>query len=377
VKKIIIFNLTILLYSCSFGQTSTELYNSKNYQELVKLEKKADILTPDELYMVGFAFFQLENDAKAIQFYDKAINKGLDSAYVHYQKGLSLRYSKHFEEAITEFNIAIKKQPTNQMFMSEKGFVYYYSGQFDKALLVFLEAQKLPNEIQAPFYMVPHIYQHNMEFDKALKGFYEGLNHISKDNECYISTLTDIGKLEFTVTKDFSKSAKAYLQAINLAPKNYELYPKLIKAYNAEKEYSKADSVFSLMKIAYKNKELSEEEMKYKNIPIDEYDWNGQKVTVYKYLEDPKESLDISYNVYLLTKAGDKIERTFMVEKTIRLPDGVKHLLCEKDKKSGSHITYPYGWHTDTISLEDIKKAMGLVLDGKMKQAASSNFGDK
>ena len=66
-----------------------------------------------------------------------------------------------------------------------------------------------------------------------------------------------------------------------------------------------------------------------------------------------------------------------MVEKTIKLPDGPKHLLCEKDKKTSVHITYPYGWKTDAIPLDDLKKAIGLVLDGKMEKGASSNFGNK
>jgi len=88
-------------------------------------------------------------------------------------------------------------------------------------------------------------------------------------------------------------------------------------------------------------------------------------------------SLDISYKVYLLSKTDKKIEKTFMVEKTSQNPDNIKHLLCEKDKKTGSHITYPYGWKTDYIPLAELKKAVILVLDGKMKQAASSNFGNK
>ena len=96
-----------------------------------------------------------------------------------------------------------------------------------------------------------------------------------------------------------------------------------------------------------------------------------------KKMIDPQKSLDVSYKVYLLTKAGDKIERTFMVEQTASNPDGVKHLLCESDKKTNSHITYPYAWKTDDIPLNDLKKAVGLVLDGEMKQGASSNFGGK
>jgi hypothetical protein len=57
-KHLIIFILTIFLPSFSYGQNVTELYNQKNFQELIKLDGKTDNLTADELYMVGFAFFQ-------------------------------------------------------------------------------------------------------------------------------------------------------------------------------------------------------------------------------------------------------------------------------------------------------------------------------
>lgn len=374
-KKTATFILTILLYSFSYGQTATELYNNKNYQELVKLEKKADKLTPDELYMVGFAFFQLENDNKAIEFYDKAIAKGLDNGSVHFYKGLSLCYQKKYDEALIEIEISLKKEPTNQEFMNQKGQIYRYQGQEDKALELFVEATKLPNTFGEPFFWVAYIYHGKQDFKKALDLYYVALEKVPQHNSYYLTTLQSIGQLEYTYTKDFKKSADAYAQVVALNPKDYEYYPKLIKSYNAAKEFAKADSIFSLMKIAYERKELSEDYMKYKNVAIDEYEWNGQKVTVWKYLIDPKESLDISYKVYLLNKAGDKVERTFMIEQTIQLPDGPKHLLCEKDKKTNDHLTYPYGWKTDTIPLDDLKKAVGLVLDGKMKYSAKSNFG--
>jgi hypothetical protein len=66
-----------------------------------------------------------------------------------------------------------------------------------------------------------------------------------------------------------------------------------------------------------------------------------------------------------------------MVEQTIQLPGGPKHLLCEKNKKTNAHITYLYGWDSDVIPLDDLKKAVGLVLDGKMKPGASSNTRNK
>jgi len=376
-RKIVTLTFAILLCSLSFGQTTIELYKQKNYAELIKLDKNADKLTPDELYMVGFAFFQLGNDNKAIEFYDNSIAKGLDNGSVHFYKGLSLCYLKRYEDASKEIDTAIQKEPSNQEYMNQKGLIYKYQGQEDKALEFFEIATKLPNTYGEPFFWVAYIYHGKQDFTKALALYYIALENVPKRNSYYLKTLQSIGQLEYTFTKDYLKSAKAYSQVINLKPKDYEYYPKLIKAYNAAKEYSKADSIFGLMKIAYNNKELSEDDMQFRNIAIDESEWNGQLLSVYKYLVDPKVSLDISYKVYLLTKTDKKIEKTFMVEKTSQNPDNIKHLLCEKDKKTGTHITYPYGWKTDNIPLADLKKAVILVLDGKIKQAASSNFGNK
>jgi len=377
-KKITTFILTILLCSFSYGQTATEFYNNKNYQELIKLEKEADKLTPDELYMVGFAFFQLENDNKAIEFYDKAISKGLDNGSVYFYKGVSFYYLKKYDEALKQIDIALQKEPTNQEFMNQKGQIYRLQGQEDKALDFFEQATKLPNTYGEPFFWVAYIYHGKQDFKKALNLYYVALDSVPQQNSYYQTTLESIGQLEYTYTKDYLKSAKAYSQAIQLNKDNYELYYKLMKSYNAAKEYVKADSIFELVKIAFEKGKLPKEDMEIKTIAIAQFEWNGQTATIRKSLIDPKESLDISYKVFLLNKEGDKVERRFVVEKTIQLEkDGAKHLLCEQDKKTGDHITYPYGWSIDNIPLDDLEKAVKLVLDGKMKLGASSNFGNK
>ena len=377
-RKTTTFILIFLIYSLSYGQSVTELYNNKNYQELVKHEKKADKLSPDELYMVGFAFFQLENDNKAIEFYDKAIAKGLDDGSIHFYKGLSLCYQKKYDEALKEIDISLMKEPNNQEFMNQKGQIYRYQGQEDKALDFFEQATKLPNTYGEPYFWVAYIYHGKKDFKKALTLYYVALDSVPQKNSYYQTTLESIGQLEYTYTKDYLKSAKAYSQAIQLDKDNYELYYKLMKSYNAAKEYVKADSIFGLVKIAFEKGKLPKEDMEIKTIAIAQFEWNGQTATIRKSLIDPKESLDISYKVFLLNKEGDKVERRFVVEKTIQLEkDGAKHLLCEQDKKTGDHITYPYGWSTDNIPLDDLEKAVKLVLDGKMKYGAKSNFGKK
>jgi len=116
---------------------------------------------------------------------------------------------------------------------------------------------------------------------------------------------------------------------------------------------------------------LPEDELNIKMVSIDEFEWKKQKLNIFKSLEDPKKVLDISYKVYLLNKVDENIERVFTVEKTIQTQGGTKHLLCEQ--KTDSHLTYPYGWKTDKISLEDLKKAIVLILENQIKPTASSN----
>lgn len=370
-RKVTILLFTALLSTVLCGQTTADLYDSKDFQALTKLENKADTLTAEELYMVGFAFFQLEKDDKAIIFYDKAIAKGFDNGTTHFYKAVSLTYLKKYNEALKEIDISLQKEPNNQEYMNQKGVIYKTEGNEDKALDYFEEATRFPNTYGEPYFWVAYIWHGKQDFEKALKLYKVAVEKIPKTNSYYVTTLQSIGQLEYTYTQNYQKSALAYAEAVALRPKDYKFYPKLIKAYNAAKEYPKADSVFELMKAAYKNNELKDEDIKFKNVAIDEYEWNKQKLTVFKSLEDPTKVLDIMYTVFLLNKAGDKVERKFTVEKTIQIADGLKHLLCEQ--KADSHFTYPYGWKTDTIPLEDIKKAIGQILDGKLQHNATSS----
>jgi len=374
-RIILLSVLLISFHSFVNGQTVTEFYNEKNYDALVKFGGKSDSLKPEEIYMVGFAFFRVGNDKRAVEFYDKAIDKGFNQSKVHFYKGVVLRYLSKYDEAIKEVEIALESEPENQMFMNEKGLIYYDQNKLDESLGIFEQSKKLPNTSPDLYYWIARIYHKKEEISKALTEYYVSVEMMHQESSYYIDALKYIGLIEYKTTRDYLKSAKAYSAAINIEPKNYILYPKLIKSYNAAKEYVKADSIFSLMKIAYENKELSKDEMEFKNIQIDESEWEGQKMIVSKYLVDPINMTDVFYKVYLLSRDDKNIVRTFMVERCPQIGDGAKYLLCERDKKTDAHYTYLYGWNKDYIPLDELKKAVGLVLDGTIKPGASSSFG--
>jgi tetratricopeptide (TPR) repeat protein len=377
-KTLFTFLFCFLAYSTTQAQTVTELYSESKFAELVALEPKSDKLTGEELYMIGFAFFQLENDKKAIECYDKAIKRGYTVAAVYFYKGLSLCFMKEYNDALKELETAIKMAPSNQEYLNQKALVFLYQKKEDKALEIFEQATKLPNTYGEPFYWVAYIYHGKGEYQKALDLYYIAADSVPQTNSYYLSSLESIGQLEYTFTYNYRKSAAAYEKAIQYSPSNYEYYYKLMKSQNAAKDYQKADSVFQIVKSAFEAGKLPEEDMEIKTVAIAQFEWNGQTAVIRRSLVDPKDVLDISYKVFLINKEGDAIERRFVIEKTLELEKGgAKHLLCEQDKKTGSHITYPYGWSTDTIPLDDLEKAVKLVLDGKMQMGASSNTGGK
>ena len=372
------FSLLLALgfYFSASSQTITELYQKRDYKELVKKESKD--LTGEEFYMIGYAYFQLENDKKAIECYDKALKKDYKDAAVNFYKALYLFLMKEYKDAMKDVQTAIDIEPGNQEYLNQKGMILLYQGDSKAALPVFEQATKLKNTYGEPFYWVAYIYHENQDYQKALDMYYIAADSVPKTNSYYVNTLESIGQLEYTFTYNYAKAAEAYVKAIEARPDNYELYYKLIKSYNGAKDYHKADSVFRVVQVAFNQGRLPQDEMEMKTVIIAQFEWNGQRATILRSLVDPKNTLDISYKVFLVNKEGDAVERRFVVEKTLQLEEGgVKHLLCEQDKKTGSHITYPYGWSTDNIPVDDLEKAVKMVLDGKMKMGASSNVGGK
>jgi len=355
------------------AQSASDYFEKKDFESLSKLEKKSDSLSAQELYLVGFAFFQLENDPKAIEFYDLAIAKGLESSAVHFYKGLSLRYLKKYGNAFNEIEIALGLEPENQEYMNEKGIVLYKQGKLEKAFTVFEAAKLLPKTYPEPYYWTARIYYEQQNFKGALTGFYETLLYLPQTNSHYLDALIAIGQIEYTISGDYYKSIKAYSEAIVLQQTNYELYYSLIKSYNAARLYNKSDSVFSILRMVYEEGKLPKDELEIKAIAVAQFEWNGQRAVINRSFIEPKQLLDVSYKVFLIDKNGEKVERRFLIEKSISIEkDGIMNLLCEQNKVKKIHLTYPHGWATDNIPTHEIENVVKLILDKKMKPSATS-----
>lgn len=328
--------ITVLLTFSSvvFAQKAEKLFNEEKFEELTALEKESASFTGEELYYLGFAFFREENDDKAIEYYNKALKKGFENAIVYYHIGLSQMYQKKYDEALKNINIGLESHPLAEFYFEK---IRIFSIKEDPA---------------------------NQE-----KTFLEALQKSDKKDNWYIKIVLFAGGFYYA-QKEYAKSENIYKAAISSLPKEYELYTKLIKSLNIQNKFSEADFYFEKMRTFYEKKELPEDEMKFKNLNVDQFDWQNKVVNIHKYFDKPTDMLEPLYVLYLINEKGDKVERKFKIEKTLQIEKtDPQFVICEETKDG--HSTYPMGFKNADFTLEQLRNEMKNVLNGKYEVAAS------
>lgn len=197
------------------------------------------------------------------------------------------------------------------------------------------------------------------------KTFLEALDKSREKDDWYKKIIEMAGNFYY-VKKDFAKSEKIYKDGISEFPKEYTFYGKLIKSLNAANKFTEANEYFDKMRKFYEDKELPEDEMKFKNLAVDEFVWKNQWINVHKYFEKPKEMLDALYILYLIDEKGEKVERRFKIEKTTQIKKtDSEFVICEEIKEG--HRTYPIGFKDDTFTLEALRSNIIKILDKENK----------
>jgi tetratricopeptide (TPR) repeat protein len=341
-NKSFIAILFLLFSTIVFSQSIEELFVEKKYSEVIKYSSSKN-LTKEEYFFIGYSYFQMDEDKKAIKMYDLAIKNGLQESYIYMCKGISYRFSNHFDKAIDALRIAIQKDPTEPDNHTEMAYVFKAKNKSDSALVYFYNAKNLYEE---------------------------------KDDVKYSDILKNIGQLEYQ-QKNFTKSVNAYSEILTLNPYDYEYYSKAIKAYYANEEYSKGDSLFTFVRSKRDSNELPNNMMEVRGLIVDEFLWNDQIVRVMKYYKKPEKFAEPIYQFFILNKQGDKTVYKILTEKTSFEIEGTKHLLCGINSATGDHTTFPIGWKTDDIDYVELKKYVFKILDGKLTPSASSSLGSK
>jgi tetratricopeptide (TPR) repeat protein len=367
---------TVILTICSltiFAQDKTTeelkvLFDNKQYDKIIEQHaSKSNDYTAKSLYYIGLAYYLKEDDNNCIKFMNLSIDKDSKDPAPFYIKASTLNYMQKFEEAAKSFQLAISLKSDNAEFYSGLGDSYYNLEKLDLSLEAYKKATEQKNCPDRPYSFVAQIYSDQKNNDKALEAFYVAKSKIDKNSNSYINALFNIGLLESLKGK-YDKAEPAFVELLQLDPKDYHSYAKLIQIYYSKNEFDKAKPYKDKLYEAHKKGELKD------NLKdmfcFDQFKWKAKLIQAYESYEEGSKDIYIKHLFYVVNQ-DNTIEYRIQTEYSpISVEQGgSKYLLCRT--MGDTHSTFNIGFN-DNFKYEDLKKSVIEILEEKIKPTQTS-----
>jgi tetratricopeptide (TPR) repeat protein len=344
---------TFIFAICSFtifaqDNITTELkalLDKKQYDKVIDhYASKSKDLSAKSLYYVGLAYYMKEDDINCIKLMNLSIDKNAKDPAPFYIKASTLNYMEKYEEAVKDFQSAISLEADNAEFYSGLGDSYYNLEELDLALDAYKKAIEQKNCPDRPYSFIAQIYSDQKNNDKALEAFYVAKSKISKESNSYINALFNIGLLE-SLKGNYDKAEPAFVDLLQLDPKDYHSYAKLIQIYYHQKEYEKANPYKDKLYEAHK-KGLLKDNLK-DMFCFDQFKWNDYLIQVFeRYENENKGDIYNKHIFYVVDNAGEIVLRVQTEFSPISIElGGPKYLLCAN--KGSTHYNPGIGFNDD------------------------------
>ncbi|NQY28983.1 MAG: tetratricopeptide repeat protein [Flavobacteriaceae bacterium] len=377
-RKILFTILIGLLSFNAFSQNeiTTELkakYESEKYDQIISEHSdKVDKYPAKAIYYIGMAYYIKTDDNNCIKYMDLSIEKDNTDPDAYFIKGMTFNYLGQFEKAINSFEKAIELNPNSSDFFSGLGNSYFSLKNYKKALGNYKSATEKEKVIDRPFIMIPQAYTELNEPENALKAFYIAKDKVSKETNSYITILYNIGLSEL-LNKNYDKAELALKELIELDPTDYHSYSKIIQVYYGKKEYERAEPYKQKLYKAYDQGGVKGNLKKM--FCFDQFDWNDKLIQVFERFAVKEGELYYKHIFYVVNDKGETEFKIQTENSPISVELGGPKYVLGMDK-DGTHSTFRYGFEED-FNYDDLKKAVILVLEEKIKAGASSRKGKK
>jgi len=239
-------------------------YAQGEFEKALKIFKKLSKQDPqslDYLFAVGRTFSRLNNDKKAIFFYDKVLNLQPNNFKALLGKVSSLIIMGRDQDALEIIDYELTKDD-NPILLAKKGQILSSTEKNDVMIFDFFSrAIELKDDEPYIWILKSLVHEHYLEEDKALESLEKALSFVSEsktdlDQDNHIS-MRDVLVEKITTLRNFNYHEKA-LKCCEILLKRYKndreaLYQKIIIYYD-QQEYDLALEVLDIaLKIDPKN----------------------------------------------------------------------------------------------------------------------------
>ena len=210
-------------------------YEVNDYANAIEYYQKAIAIVPEEsVYFenIGLAYEGAQQLEEAEEAYQKAVGIMPDSASANNRLGIFLYRQKRYEEAVDYYSKAINLNPSYAVYRNNIGLAYEYGGQIDKAELAYQKAIELD--------------ENNAQYHNDLGVFYNNQNRYEEAVEYYkkaieldpnVALYKDNLGLAYERMGNQEQAKESYQQA---AEQNPDRGKNLIKIHIEKGEYESA-----------------------------------------------------------------------------------------------------------------------------------------
>lgn len=261
------------------------MFNNEQYQDIIEKYASAPRnLSCEELTYIAQSYMHLDDLSNAQKYIDMAIQKNTKDSKAYYAKGIICNMAGNSSQAIESLKKAITLSPKQAEYYVETGDVYFSQDNYNEALINYRKATKFPNPSEKAFYMIGAVYAAQDNLKNALDTFYVAKSKIVKDKELYVTTLYNIGNIEYD-NKNYKKAAEAYQELTEYFPDDFHSLEKMVQCYNTLGYYARADVPKGKLYAAY-NKGLLSSSSLSDMFCIDQFTVGDKSVSAYERFED-------------------------------------------------------------------------------------------
>jgi tetratricopeptide (TPR) repeat protein len=380
-NKFLLAALILTLTQALSAQKIAELYDKDKYAAIVQLAENADsttVFSTLEMYRIGRSYFNTENVGKALDYFQKALAAGRDSANVHYFIGVCHKEFKEYDKAMAAFDNAIKLDSTDQYAWAEKGLVYVSQEKLTEGKAAFEKAVSMPYQYVYPYYVTLVLYNSTKDYAK-MPAFYQKWEKTFAKSEHYqVEAWRLMGSYEKSRNKNLPKALGYCEKVLEKDLLNMNAYEEVIKIHVLQQNWKKADKVFERLKTAFNDKRLNQDDLKREAAIVEITPLNDTINTfTVRYFKKPTEFAEPIYKTYIINTPKDSTIMVLLTEKSLSLfnPKEDNHMLC--GRRGGTHMNYGMITRNGEVKYADYRKRIWEILNERFKPVASSTFPTK